>query len=88
MGFAPLKPCLDARLRAAQAGHGEWRGLCLLTNSAQVYVNNERKTFKLYKAGGAENHPVSDDETLRRQLQMALNLRRRGRRTRVTECLG
>jgi len=45
----------------------------LLTSSAPVFVGNVRKTYKLYKAGSAENHAVSDDETLKQALQKALN---------------
>jgi hypothetical protein len=45
----------------------------LLSDSAQVYVGNERRTFKLYKAGSAENHAASDDATLRQALIQALN---------------
>ena len=47
----------------------------LLTASAQVYVNDVRKTFKLYKAGSAENHRLSDDQTLTTELIKALNAR-------------
>jgi len=46
----------------------------LLTDNAPVFINGVRKTFKLYKAGSAENHRLSDDEELRSQLQRALNL--------------
>jgi hypothetical protein len=45
----------------------------LLTNEAQVYVNDVRKTFKLYKAGSAENHRLSDDQALKTELIKALN---------------
>lgn len=47
----------------------------LLTGSAQVYVNDVQTTFKLYKAGSAENHAVSDDTTLKTELIRALNAR-------------
>jgi len=46
----------------------------VLTFSAQVYVGDTRKTFKLYKAGSAEKHPASDDETLKKAFIRALNL--------------
>jgi hypothetical protein len=45
----------------------------LLTNSAQVYLGNVRKTYKLYKDGSAENHKISDDESLKLALIQALN---------------
>ena len=42
--------------------------------NGQVYVNNVRATFTLYKAGSAEKHATSDDTTLKTELIKALNL--------------
>ncbi len=47
--------------------------LTLLTDSATIYVNNVKKTYKLYKTGSAENHRTSDDQTLKTALIQALN---------------
>jgi hypothetical protein len=42
--------------------------------TGQVYVNDVRQTFTLYKAGSAEKHAASDDITLKAELIKALNL--------------
>ena len=42
--------------------------------TGQVYLNNKRETFTLYKASSAENHKTSDDATLKQELLKALNL--------------
>lgn len=47
--------------------------MILLSNAAQIFVNGQRRTFKLYKTGSAENHATSDDVTLRTELIKALN---------------
>jgi hypothetical protein len=44
-----------------------------LSTDAKVYVNNVLQSFTLYKAGSAEKHSGSDDETLRKALQSAMN---------------
>jgi hypothetical protein len=47
--------------------------MILLTDSAKVFVNGSFQTFKLYKAGSAQNHRASDDLTLKTELIRALN---------------
>jgi hypothetical protein len=41
--------------------------------TGQIYVNDLRVEFTLYKTGSAENHKASDDTTLKTELIRALN---------------
>lgn len=42
--------------------------------TGNVWTTNGTKSFKLYKAGSAENHAASDDITLKTALIQALNV--------------